>query len=248
MNPLFELVEGDGPIVATAIHDGHELRPECAERVVLDEPGRLREEDPHTGRVASVAPTHLLVKRSRFEVDLNRPRDTCVYRTPEEAWGLRVWNATLPDDIAGRSYAEYDGFYRELEHVLRRKVQQHGRVVVLDVHSYNHCRDHVIAPAEANPEINLGTESVDPRWRALVDRFAADLRAHGLDVRENVKFKGGAMARWINRTFAGTGCAIAIELKKTWMDEWTGVVEEDKLTKLVDAMRATLPGLAESLR
>lgn len=247
MTPLFDLACGDGPIVATAIHDGHELRPECAGRMVLDEADRLREEDPHTGQVAGVAPTRLLVRRSRFEVDLNRPRDTCVYRTPEEAWGLRVWDATLPEAIAARSRAAYDDFYRELERVLRSKVQQYGKVVVLDVHSYNHRRDRVPAPADANPEINLGTESVDPRWRPVVERFAADLRAHGLDVRENVKFKGGAMARWINRTFAGTGCAIAIELKKTWMDEWTGVVDEPALARLVEAMRATLPGLAESL-
>ena len=30
-------------------------------------------------------------RRSRFEVDLNRPREEAVYRVPEDCWGLDVW-------------------------------------------------------------------------------------------------------------------------------------------------------------
>jgi hypothetical protein len=37
-----------------------------------------------------VAPTHIIVTRSRFEVDLNRPRDKAVYRCAADAWNLDV--------------------------------------------------------------------------------------------------------------------------------------------------------------
>ena len=79
---------GPGRIVATAIHDGHDLRPEVAEAVALGDAERLREEDPFTGQAVLDVPAHTVVHRSRFEFDLNRDTDNAVYRTPEQSWGL----------------------------------------------------------------------------------------------------------------------------------------------------------------
>ena len=56
--------ESAGPIVGTAIHDGHKLRPECAALMALDDAVRLREEDPFTARIAAMVPTRLVVTRS----------------------------------------------------------------------------------------------------------------------------------------------------------------------------------------
>lgn len=235
------LAEGVGPIIGTAIHDGHDLRAECRDEMLLDDAARLREEDPYTGRVAMVAPTYLIATRSRFEVDLNRPREKAVYRTPADAWGLNVWRAPVDDAFVARSLAGYDAFYATLESMLRAR----ERFVVLDIHSYNHRRDGVAADPAANPEINLGTGSLDrARWGGLVDRFMRDLRP--LDVRENVKFQGGEMAKWIHRTF-DHGCCLAVELKKTFMDETTGELDEAHLARLATAIAATLPGLEASL-
>lgn len=246
------VVVGDGPIVATAIHDGHALRPECAEKMVLDEAIRLREEDPFTARIAAVVPTHVIVTGSRFQVDLNRPRDKAVYMCAADCWDLEVWRETPPPEMVARSLAEYDAFYATLEGILRECVRKHGRFVVLDVHSYNHRRDGMDAAADpsANPEVNVGTGSLDrSRWGTLVERFCRDLSAlgGGLDVRENVKFQGGHMSRWIHATFPTTGCALALEFKKTFMDEWTGIVDDAHLARLARAVEATLPGLSESL-
>jgi hypothetical protein len=42
----------------------------------------------------------MITHRSRFEVDLNRPRREAVYRIPEDAWGLDIWrDEVLPDDV-----------------------------------------------------------------------------------------------------------------------------------------------------
>jgi N-formylglutamate deformylase len=69
---IWTLEEGNSPLVATAIHDGHALRDEVAEIMLLGEVERLREEDPFTGQWTTVADTRLTSLRSRFEVDLNR--------------------------------------------------------------------------------------------------------------------------------------------------------------------------------
>src|SRR5690606_33956601 len=95
LSSLARLTRGDGPIIAAAIHNGHEVRPEVAGLLALDDAQRLREEDPFTGEWTVVAPTQIVGLRSRFETDLNRPRDGAVYERPEQAWGLHIWHRTV---------------------------------------------------------------------------------------------------------------------------------------------------------
>ena len=99
---IWRLQIGHGPLVATAIHDGHAIRDELVGHLALGESDRLREEDPFTELWTHAARTRVVGLRSRFEVDLNRPRESAVYRTPVDAWGLQVWKGTLPDDVAAR--------------------------------------------------------------------------------------------------------------------------------------------------
>lgn len=249
-------VRGDGPLVATAIHDGQGLRDEVAAIIKLDNAARLREEDPFTSRWVDVAATQLVALRSRFEVDLNRPRDQAVYIKPEDCWGLDVWNTKPSGEIVERSLRQYDAYYANLSTLLSEKVAEHGHFVVYDIHSYNHRRDGDVTPAESaeeNPEVNIGTGSLyRERWGPLVDRFIADLRAFNfmgrrLDVRENVKFKGGNQVKWIHENFPSAGCGLAIEFKKFWMDEWTGEVDEAAAAAIGDALHSTVPGVLEEL-
>jgi N-formylglutamate deformylase len=224
--------------------------------MALDDATRLREEDPYTGRIAAVVPTHVIVRQSRFEVDLNRPRATAVYRCAEDAWGLDVWSTPPAEALVARSLALYDEFYGALEVMLRERERRYGRFVVLDIHSYNHRRDGAdgaAADPAANPEVNVGTGSLDRgRWGGLVDRFCRELSAaptlgRSLDVRENVKFKGGELSKWVHRTFPTTGCCLAVEFKKTFMNEWTGELDEAQVDGLAAAVASTLPGLVESV-
>ena len=92
LDTIVEFVgDWDQQIVATSIHAGHDVRPELAELMVLPTADRTREEDPHTDRLAAVAPARVITHRSRFETDLNRPRREAVYRKPDDCWGLEVW-------------------------------------------------------------------------------------------------------------------------------------------------------------
>ncbi len=254
--PIWRLAHGDGPLVAVAIHAGHAVRDEVARYLALDDDGRLREEDPFTDSWTAIAPTRVVARRSRFEVDLNRPRERAVYRRPEDAWRLNVWKSELPETVIAESLAEYDAFYATMQDVLKEIERHCGRFFVFDLHSYNHRRDGPDAsPADEaeNPQVNIGTGTMDrTRWAPVVDRFIAELRAYDfpggrLDVRENVKFRGGHFSRWVHETFPQTACALAIEFKKFFMDEWTGEADGDLVQAIGDALRSTTQGVLEQL-
>ena len=253
---LWRSVVSGGNLIATAIHDGHEVRPDVAELLSLSESDRLREEDPFTGPWTAVGQTRIVARRSRFEVDLNRPREKAVYRTPADAWGLHVWRNEPGERLVSASLAEYDAFYGYVHGILTDASNRHQRFIVLDLHTYNHRRDGPTnAPADprANPEVNVGTASIDrARWAPVVDRFIADLRrfdfgGRHLDVRENVKFKGGHFPRWIHEQFPESGCALAIEFKKFFMDEWSGTCFPAEHRSILDALRSCVPGLLEEV-
>jgi N-formylglutamate deformylase len=257
VDPSFcELVEGAGPIVATAIHDGSALRPEVARCMRLSERERRHEEDPYTGAWTALAPTRLVARRSRFEVDLNRPREQCVYRRPADAWGLELWTEPPDADLVERSLALYDAFYTTLRRIHTARAERFGRFVVFDLHSYNHRRDGPGgAPADpaANPEVNVGTGTMErARWAPLVDRFIADLGSvdflgRRLDVRENVRFRGGHQGRWTHQNFAEAGCVLSVEFKKFFMDEWSGELDSEQHAAIGRALAATVPGVLEEL-
>lgn len=249
--PLVRIVEGSGPVVAVALHDGHALRPGLARHLVLPEGERLREEDPFTSLMAPEPLTRITVLRSRFEIDLNRPRFRAVYQGPADAWGLNLYDGELPDELDRVSRACYDAFYSTAFDVLSRVADKHGRFVVLDLHSYNHRREGAhgaSAPAAQNPEVNVGTKRLDrERWGPVVDRFIGTMVDGGFDCRENVKFGGGHFAHWVADTFPDRGAALAIEFKKTYMDEWTGVPDRPSIERIRNALVQASSAVASAL-
>jgi hypothetical protein len=69
-----------------------------------------------------------------------------------------------------------------------------------------------------------------------------------LDVRTNVKFRGGHMPRWINARYKDSGCAIAVEMKKIYMDEWSGVLDEGITASIGTILHAAAESVREELR
>ena len=254
--PPWRIRPGTLPVVAAAIHCGHVMRPEVAALTALGDEDRRREEDPHTERLLPDGATQVVVDRSRFEVDLNRSRDAAVYRTPEDAWGLMLWKTPLPPAVVQDSLALYDRFYAELDHLLQAQIRRHGRLLVLDMHSYNYRRQGPHAPAQApaqTPEINLGTGPLDGRWPAVTERFVDVLSSMPflgghLDVRQNVRFKGGHLCRHVAEHFGDRVCPLAVEVKKIFMDEWSGQVYPERLAALETAFSRLLPELLDALK
>lgn len=256
MKNFLSLHVDEGPFLATAIHNGHSIRDELLPYLKLGEKERLREEDPFTGELVTVGNTQIVVHKSRFEIDLNRSRDKAVYRSAKDAWGLDVWNQALSEDIVNRSLDTYDQFYATLYKQITRIRNRHGKFVVFDIHSYNHRRDGPDKPPadpDLNPDINIGTSNMDElTWRPLVNRFISDLRNFScedrrLDVRENIKFQGGHMARTIHNKFFKSGLVLAIEIKKFYMDEWTGESDQSEIDFIGKALSVTTNGILEEL-
>ena len=210
--------------------------------VALDPSTRLREEDPFTDRMLGDVGIRAVVHRSRFEVDLNRSREHAVYMCPEEAFGLNVWKRALQPDEVEKSQRVHDAFYAELATHLDRLTTD-GPFLVLDVHSYNHRRDGRDAAPESvagNPEVNVGTGALEGRFEwavatfveALGDQHVGD---HRLDVRVNVRFRGGYLCRWVVEHYP-QACPLAIEFKKVFMDEWTGEHDDAHVHQLREAL------------
>lgn len=251
------LGDWSGQLVATAIHTGHDLRPAVAEAMVLDEQTRFREEDPFTDRIGERMPARVVMHRSRFEVDLNRPRKDAVYRTPEDCWDLEVWRDNpLDEKLVEGSLELYDEFYAQLAARLD-EVAARGPFVLYDVHSYNHRRDGADfdpSPQEENPDVNVGTGSLDRElFGPVVDAFISaldevDTSGGRIDVRENIRFKGANLARWTHERYPGVGCVLALEFKKTFMDEWTGEPEDAEISGLAAALEKTVAPVLEALK
>jgi hypothetical protein len=249
---------GFSPILGTAIHNGHNVRGDVEALMALPRNDRLREEDPFTEFVIRDLSNRIICHRSRFEVDLNRPREAAVYLSPEQAWGMDIWKEKPLPAAVEQSLAVHDAYYSMLKQVLSDSEERHGCFVVLDIHSYNHRRDGPHVPpsgSETAPDINIGTFSMNRnRWAPVVDPFMEKLRqfdflGRTMDVRENVAFQGkGEQTRFIHEVFPKTGCAIAVEFKKFFMDEWTCVPDREVLVAMRAMIRSTLPVLEDCLR
>lgn len=255
---LWSVHRGQSPVIATAIHNGHSARRDVRDVFALNSDERLREEDPFTEYTIRDIPNRVVFHHSRFEIDLNRGRDGAVYLTPEQAWGLKVWRHDLPAEIVETSLQMHDDYYAMLHTYLKGIESRYGKFIVMDVHSYNHRRDGATAPPAdltKAPEINIGTSSMDrERWAPVVDRLIEHMRAFEIDgrrfdVQENVAFQGkGEQTRFIHEHFPQTGCAIAIEFKKFFMDEWTGEPDAVVLNQLRALIASCRPVLESTLR
>ena len=249
-------LNGDTPVVATAMHDGHLLSEYLEGLSDLDESDRLREEDPYTGIWTNLSDNHIIAHHSRFEFDLNRPPEKAIYLLPADAWGLQIWKSRPYAKSIDQTMLIYNDIYNRIHEGLALLLEKFDRLVIFDLHSYNHRRS---GPSEApgdpamNPEINIGTGTMNrDYWAPVVDRLIDDLKGFDffnrhLDVRENVKFKGGYFPRWIHEKFPGSVCCVSIEVKKFFMDEWTGEPDHVIIQTIGDALKSSVPGVIEEV-
>jgi len=224
-------IENYAHFVCTAIHNGHRLRPELLAKCALDDAQRLREEDPWTADIAGKMPITVVANDSRYEYDLNRPPQTCVY---EEAWGQAVWTQALSDAEKSASLAKHTAFYTVLGALYEKLESLHPQVLVYDVHSYN-CKRPGMGDV---PLFNIGTEQLDTqRWQTVIDRWTeqlAGIQLPGIAVRAAVNevFYGrGYQATFVGNRFLNT-LVLPTEVKKVFMDELTGEPFPDVLEVL----------------
>lgn len=226
----YEFEDRKSPFWAFAVHDGHHIDEFLLSYLNISDEDRLREEDPYTAILAELPFNRFVSGTSRFQLDLNRKREDAIYLSPEQSWGIQVWQTMPPEEIKEKIYTLYDQLYDKISQQIQRTIDRYGYFVVYDIHSYNVRRDgpHAVIDEAANPQINIGTVHNHTKWEKLTNQVLEALRygkdGQRYDVRENVKFKGGFLSSYLNEKFGDKGCVFSIEFRKDFMDEWTGEV------------------------
>ncbi|KHT65623.1 hypothetical protein RJ45_00300 [Photobacterium gaetbulicola] len=222
------------PYIATAIHHGHRLRGDLMPKCLLAEEERYFEEDPFTGDFISSLPIVLQGEDSRYEYDLNRAPDNCIY---DEAWGKPVWLSPLSDDEQALSLAKHSCYYRILACLIDTLESKFGLCLLYDIHSYNYQRIERDVPV-----FNLGTKQVNTRrWRKEIDSLVDKLRnieLPNIDVTAEVNdvFQGmGYQASFVKANFANT-LIMPLEVKKVFMDEERG----ESFPLVIEKLRAEM--------
>ncbi len=243
----------ESPIISVALHDGHLIDPEVEPYLLVDSAQRFREEDPYTGFFADLPTSQVIVQTSRFQIDMNRGESNAIYMTPEDAWGLHVYK-DIPGEIQQKLLDGHRRFYNQMYQLVSETIDKFGCFLILDIHSYNHRRNHPedFASEVDNPELNIGTQYNHEKWAEKIFSIILKLRKNSilgqeLDVRENVKFGGGALQKWVCEKFGEQGLVLSLEFKKTFMDEWTGRVSIPHVLAIREMLTHSLPMLTHQL-
>ena len=218
----------ESPLWSFAIHDGHQISASLEPYMLLSDKERLREEDPFTATIAELPINQFFVSTSRFQLDINRKIEDSIYLNPKQAWGLNVFK-NFPSTIIEELYSQHQHIYKIIDENIQKSINEFGYFIILDFHSYNAKREspNEIIDYNSNPQINLGTYYNNEKWNSFISFFINEVKQHKLynneiDIRENIKFKGGYLAQHIINKYGEYGCVLSIEFRKDFMDEWTG--------------------------
>ena len=217
------------PIIATAIHAGHQVRDELLPYMALSSDQRLFEEDEGTELMIKGQPNRIWGLESRAVYDLNRYSDMALPLTAEKFWGTRVYQSTPPDDMNLRSLKNYHMFYHFIGTVITHMLDLFGYCIVYDIHSYNISRQKEKG-FKSPPVFNLGTAALDRlKWKLEIETWLENLKRISLpgietNVAENEVFSGkGAfceqLIQWDEHILV-----LPTEVSKFYMNEFTGKV------------------------
>ncbi|MFV1982080.1 MAG: N-formylglutamate amidohydrolase [Thiohalomonadales bacterium] len=232
-------IERYEPALCAAIHNGSNMRPELVENCLLDQSERYYEEDPFTGSFIEQQPITMIAHDSRYEYDLNRHFDECVYVT---AWGKDIWKQPLAEKEIKLSKDKHAQFFRVVSAVVEALAKDFGFCVVYDIHSYNFRRHE----REDLPVFNLGTSTVkNEKWRPIIDKWLAALQNMQVDgikvtaAENDIFFGKGNLAGHCHGLYDDV-LVLATEVKKVFMDELRGEADETVLPSLQQTFNATV--------
>ncbi len=232
------------PYCCTAIHAGSNLRKELREKIDLDEYERWYEEDPYTDAFISSMPITIVGHDSRYEYDLNRKPEECLY---EIAWGKKVWKAKLNQREKQRSLNKHKNYYKVLGALIEKLETQFGACVVFDMHSYNWQRwDRKV------PLFNIGCERIDQnRFGPYIENWREELAAIELNGIENqcavndVFYGRGYNLEFITENFNNT-LVLATEVAKLYCNELSGEDYPDVIKQLQRGLKQAILNTAQN--
>lgn len=208
------------PYCCTAIHDGKKLRNGLKDQIAIDEFGRWYEEDPYTGKFIESLPITLIGIDSRFEYDLNRKPEECIY---EDAWGEKVWKKPLSAKQKQTGLQKHTNFYTVVHALIAKLEELFESCVVYDIHSYNYQRwDRPV------PLFNIGIERINKRkYNKCINHWKSELSSISLTgianttATNDVFYGRGYLVEYISTRFSNS-LVLATEIKKVFCNEETG--------------------------
>jgi hypothetical protein len=244
-NSLTVEVKEYRPIIATAIHHGHNMPGRLEEYCRLSDAERLQEEDPCTGDFIADLPITVTALDSRYAYDLNRTPENPIY---DMAWGKIVWKKPLPASQRKQCIVRHHRYYRILHALISKTIELVNGCAILDLHSYCYqIREYPLAPV-----FNTGTAQIDMvRWAPLVSTFETALDQIPLpgvatSVGRDVVFQGRAwQAGYVKQHFPHIP-VIPTEIKKIYMDENSGELYRDRIRALAAGISTACQRLEES--
>ncbi len=238
---LYHFGDEKVPVLALAIHNGHFLTEYLSQNCGISPVERLREEDPYTGQIAERCSNYVTVYSSRFMVDLNRSPAQAVYQNPEDCWGLNARLTPLDSSYLAKLHKAYDEWYQILDYHVQALLEKHAKLLIFDIHSYNHRRGGKDArpdPQILNPDLIVGRSNMPSHFYPLVAELTKRLNGslldgYPLDCREDIKFSGGNLSRYLHSKYPDRVISLSIEFKKIFMDEYSGEVDHEKFGRLI---------------
>jgi len=222
--PLYDCVEGTGPLVIAAPHVGTHLPPDITAQ--LNTTGRaVNETDFHVHRLYDFArgmgASTLFATHSRYVVDLNRdPAGSHLYpgkfETPmcptTDFDRHPIYDGEGPDDaeIERRRILYWQPYHDRLRRLLDTARERHGYALLIDAHS--------IRPAIPDlfegrlPDLNFGLNdghSASPALADVIEKWSAAQSANTTVI--DGRFKGGFTTRHYGQPDQGIH-AIQIEI------------------------------------
>lgn len=237
-NSFSLVVEEYAPFICAAIHNGGNFRAELLKKVALTKYERWYEEDPHTGDFISSLPIRIIGNDSRYEYDLNRAPESCIYK---EAWGKKVWTEELSNDEIQTSMKKYNNFYKVIDALVKVIERKYDSCVVYDIHSYNYKRMEKLTP----PMFNVGTTNVKKKYKtAIIDWLKRLNRIESsyveIDAKENDVFFGkGHFLAHISSKHKKT-LVLATEVKKSYCDELSGDVYPEIIQDIKEGLKNSI--------
>ena len=226
------------PFVCAAIHHGENLRESLKSKCALSKLQRWKEEDPLTGDFISSMPIKIIANDSRYEYDLNRKPEECIYK--DKAWGQTVWKEKLNEDDLTISLKKHALFYKVFDSLLTKITQKFQKCIVYDIHSYNFKRI-----GEDAPVFNVGTEQLLPKYRNEIQEWLSQL--------SKIKLPNIINTTEENKVFFGKGylanhvCArsedilvLPTEIKKIYCDEDSGDQYSDIINSITTGLKTAI--------
>lgn len=228
-----------------AMHAGDRLRPDIQDALAVSPQDKYREEDPFTDLFIRDFPIQIICRDSRFEYDVNREYQRGIYDEHKKTWGLKVWKHDLTAEQRAQSLAKHQEFHDLLDIITSFMLQHNQRAVLFDMHSYCYQRETRQAWYEDDkPEVNVGTKAVNRElFGEMIHNFMQDLATIRVDskpvrVLENDIFFGGHLSRRLSAKHYERVLVLALEFKKTFMDEWSGQVYPEILETLITGFQS----------